>query len=83
MWTGDNTADWGHLRISIPMCLSLSVTGISHIGADIGGFFGNPNDELLSRWYQVCTISFILRLTKSEIEKYTYLCHSLSKNSNN
>jgi alpha 1,3-glucosidase len=27
VWTGDNLADWSHLKISIPMCLSLSVTG--------------------------------------------------------
>ena len=23
------------------------------VGADIGGFFGNPEPELLVRWYQV------------------------------
>ena len=23
IWTGDNTAEWGHLEASIPMCLSL------------------------------------------------------------
>ncbi|KAK3885252.1 hypothetical protein Pcinc_010526 [Petrolisthes cinctipes] len=52
VWTGDNTADWGHLRITEPMLLSLSVTGITHVGADVGGFFGNPDTLLLSRWYQ-------------------------------
>lgn len=52
VWTGDNTAEWGHLRISEPMLLSLSVTGITHVGADVGGFFGNPDAHLLSRWYQ-------------------------------
>lgn len=34
------------------MCLSLSVAGISFCGADIGGFFGNPEAELFERWYQ-------------------------------
>lgn len=29
VWTGDNAADWGHLEASVPMCLSLSVSGIS------------------------------------------------------
>ncbi|VDP78408.1 unnamed protein product [Echinostoma caproni] len=52
VWTGDNTADWGHLRMSIPMSLSLSISGIILTGADVGGFFGNPDNELLTRWYQ-------------------------------
>ncbi|MRT52194.1 alpha-glucosidase, partial [Xylella fastidiosa subsp. multiplex] len=27
VWTGDNTAEWDHLKISIPMCLSLALVG--------------------------------------------------------
>ncbi len=23
------------------------------VGADVGGFFGNPDPELLTRWYQL------------------------------
>ena len=53
MWTGDNAADWGHLRMSIPMLLSMGVAGLQFVGADIGGFFKNPDPELLVRWYQV------------------------------
>ncbi|CAJ0584774.1 unnamed protein product, partial [Mesorhabditis spiculigera] len=52
IWTGDNTADWGHLRYSAPMLLSLSVSGVPFVGADVGGFFGNPDEQLLLRWYQ-------------------------------
>ncbi|KAG9457079.1 hypothetical protein H6P81_001587 [Aristolochia fimbriata] len=53
VWTGDNTADWDHLKASVPMVLSLGLTGISFSGADVGGFFGNPDPELLVRWYQL------------------------------
>ena len=53
VWTGDNAAQWSHLKISVPMLLSLSVTGIGFIGADVGGFFSNPDAKLLLRWYQV------------------------------
>ena len=53
IWTGDNTADWGHLAVSVPMLLALGVTGLPFSGADVGGFFGNPDAELLTRWYQV------------------------------
>uniref|UniRef100_A0A8C5MH12 Glucosidase alpha, neutral C n=1 Tax=Leptobrachium leishanense TaxID=445787 RepID=A0A8C5MH12_9ANUR len=52
VWTGDNKAEWDYLKISIPMLVTLSVTGISFCGADVGGFVGNPEPELLVRWYQ-------------------------------
>ncbi|KAK2445095.1 Glycosyl hydrolase family 31 protein [Trifolium repens] len=53
IWTGDNSADWDHLRVSVPMVLTLGLTGMSFSGADVGGFFGNPEPELLVRWYQL------------------------------
>lgn len=53
IWTGDNTAEWEHLRVSVPMVLSMGLTGIIFSGADVGGFFGNPEPELLVRWYQL------------------------------
>lgn len=53
VWTGDNTAEWEQLRVSVPMILTLGLTGMSFSGADVGGFFGNPDTELLVRWYQL------------------------------
>lgn len=53
IWTGDNSAEWGHLQASVPMLLSLGVAGLPFSGADVGGFFGNPDAELLTRWYQL------------------------------
>jgi alpha 1,3-glucosidase len=52
VWTGDNKADWAHLAAATPMLLSLGVAGIVFSGADVGGFFGDPEPELLARWYQ-------------------------------
>eukprot|EP00667_Euglena_gracilis_P002275 EG_transcript_2275 len=52
-WTGDNRAEWGYLAASVPMLLSLSVAGMPFVGADVGGFFDNPEPELLVRWYQL------------------------------
>ncbi|KOB72666.1 Glucosidase II alpha-subunit [Operophtera brumata] len=52
VWTGDNSAEWGHLAVTVPMCLSLSAAGISFCGADVGGFFKYPEHELMTRWYQ-------------------------------
>ena len=53
IWTGDNTGEWAHLKIAVPMLLSLNIAGITFSGADVGGFFKNPDSELLTRWYQV------------------------------
>lgn len=52
MWTGDNTADWEHLRISLPMLMSINIAGLSFAGADVGGFFRDTDAELFVRWYQ-------------------------------
>lgn len=52
MWTGDNTAQWGHLKIAAPMLLSINLAGLSFAGSDVGGFFGEPGAELFTRWYQ-------------------------------
>lgn len=34
VWTGDNAAEWDHLKISIPMCLSLGLVGMSFCGGE-------------------------------------------------
>ncbi|CAG8642958.1 19024_t:CDS:10, partial [Racocetra persica] len=52
IWTGDNFAKWDHLAISTPMLLTIGISGLPFSGADVGGFFGNPEPELLVRWYQ-------------------------------
>lgn len=52
IWTGDNAAQWSHLEIATPMLLSLNVAALSFVGADVGGFFGNPDAELFTRWMQ-------------------------------
>ncbi|KAF9915500.1 hypothetical protein BX616_006019 [Lobosporangium transversale] len=52
IWTGDNMATWEHLEVASPMLLTIGLSGIPFSGADVGGFFGNPDAELLTRWYQ-------------------------------
>ncbi|KAL0955609.1 hypothetical protein HGRIS_001845 [Hohenbuehelia grisea] len=53
MWTGDNMGSWELMDVGIKMVLSNSIAGMSFVGADVGGFFGNPDPEMLVRWYQV------------------------------
>ncbi|MEZ0370182.1 MAG: glycoside hydrolase family 31 protein [Candidatus Sericytochromatia bacterium] len=50
VWTGDNASYWEHLEMSIPMLLNLGLSGVPFIGADIGGFSGDCDGELLSAW---------------------------------
>lgn len=53
VWTGDNQANWQHLRGSVAMLQMHSMSGIVFIGADVGGFFDDPSEELHVRWFQL------------------------------
>jgi alpha-glucosidase len=61
VWTGDNVASWEHLKIGIVQCQRLSVSGISFCGTDIGGFSGEPDGELFTRWIQIGVFSPFMR----------------------
>jgi len=61
IWTGDNAARWDHLQAAAPMLLSISVCGLSFAGADAGGFFGNPDAELMTRWIQAAAYTPFFR----------------------
>jgi alpha-glucosidase len=49
-WTGDNSSWWEHLWMSMPQLQNLGLSGIAWAGVDVGGFFGDCDGELLSRW---------------------------------
>ncbi|KAF8963588.1 alpha glucosidase [Flammula alnicola] len=53
MWTGDNLGTWEHMAVGVKMVLANGLGGLSFAGSDVGGFFGNPEPEMLVRWYQV------------------------------
>ncbi len=50
IWTGDNESNWEHLAQSIPMLCNLGLSGMPFCGADVGGFSGDADGELLARW---------------------------------
>lgn len=52
-WTGDNRSSFDHLKLSIPMSLSLGLSGQPFSGPDIGGFGGSYTGELLGQWMAV------------------------------
>ena len=41
-WTGDNSATWNHIGMSVPHIMNLGLSGYSLVGDDIGGFAGSP-----------------------------------------
>ncbi|WP_231862245.1 TIM-barrel domain-containing protein [Rufibacter sp. DG15C] len=53
VWTGDNIASWEHLWLANIQCQRLSISGISFVGSDIGGFIETPDGELYIRWLQL------------------------------
>ena len=52
-WTGDNVASWEHLWIANVQAQRLAMSGFSFAGSDIGGFAGQPQGELFTRWIQL------------------------------
>lgn len=61
VWTGDNVSEWDHLWLASVQCQRLSVSGISFAGSDIGGFIGEPDGELYTRWIQLATFHPLMR----------------------
>ncbi|HWP45408.1 MAG TPA: glycoside hydrolase family 31 protein [Blastocatellia bacterium] len=71
MWTGDNNSTWDALALSLPMFQTLGLSGQPFVGADVGGFIGRSNGELLTRWYQVGFLTPFLRNHKT-IDHYDH-----------
>ncbi|MBS3765775.1 alpha-glucosidase [Candidatus Bipolaricaulota bacterium] len=55
-WTGDNSSTWEHMKMSIYMALNLGLSGVPFVGPDIGGFSGDVESELLTRWIQLGSV---------------------------
>ena len=51
-WLGDNASRWDHLPMGLSMSLGLGLSGQPFIGADIGGFCEEAQEELYLRWMQ-------------------------------
>jgi alpha-glucosidase len=76
VWTGDNQSLWEHLEMSLPMLCNLGLSGVSFVGADIGGFAGNATAELFARWMQVGMLYPLMRghsaLTTAQHEPWVF-----------
>ncbi len=50
MWTGDNGASYDHMKLSVPMSLTLGLSGQPFNGPDIGGFANETAPDLWGHW---------------------------------
>ena len=69
VWSGDTVSSWEYLSKQLPASLSLSLSGISAVTFDIGGFSNGINDidnpefqELVIRWFQLGTFMPLMRM---------------------
>lgn len=61
VWTGDNTAKSDHLLLANLLNSQMGLSGIPFTGADIGGFIGDGNKDLYTRWIQSGVFSAFVR----------------------
>ena len=60
-WTGDNSATREHLALSIAQLANLGVSGYAFAGADVGGFVGCPDADLLAEWTEFAAFTPFFR----------------------
>jgi alpha-glucosidase len=60
-WTGDNSATWDHLKLSVHQLINLGLSGFAYSAADVGGFTGGPSPDLLTRWFEIGAFTPVFR----------------------
>ena len=56
-WSGDNETAWKTLRYNLTQGLNMSLSGLTNIGHDVGGFHGpSPGPELFCRFVEFCAL---------------------------
>lgn len=61
-WSGDIESNWYDLSRQVSYLLNASLLGFPYVSLDIGGFLGQPDDELYTRYLQLGTFFPITRL---------------------
>jgi alpha-glucosidase len=61
IWTGDNQSHDEHMFLGVRLLNSMGLSGISFAGMDIGGFGGNPTQNLYTRWMQIGSLMPMFR----------------------
>jgi len=61
VWTGDNVSYDEHMLLGVRLVNSMGLTGIAFAGYDAGGFVGDANTKLFSRWISIASLSPFFR----------------------
>lgn len=61
VWTGDNVSYDEHMLLGVRIVNSMGLTGIPFAGYDAGGFVGDANTKLFSRWISIAALSPFFR----------------------
>lgn len=75
VWTGDVNPSWDDLRNTPGLLLNWGLAGAPYVTCDIGGFTGDTNGLLLTRWLQVGAFMPTMRVhsTKSATPHFPWL----------
>jgi alpha-glucosidase len=76
VWTGDNTSSDEHMLAGVRLVNAMGLAGIANAGYDIGGFAGECNATLFSRWIAIGAFSPFFRshamVNSRDSEPWTY-----------
>lgn len=76
VWTGDNVAYDEHMLLGIRLVNSLGLSGVPFAGYDVGGFVGNADTRLFTRWLSIGSFSPFFRghtmINTRDSEPWTY-----------
>lgn len=61
VWTGDNVSYDEHMLLGVRLVNSLGLTGVAFAGYDAGGFVGEANTKLFTRWISIAALSPFFR----------------------
>lgn len=62
VWLGDTKSAWDRLRLMPTMFQGMSLSGVSFIGSDVGGFIpGAVSPEMYARWFELGAFSPFFR----------------------
>lgn len=68
-FSGDAQSNWELLAFEVKLTAASGNAGCAYWAHDVGGFRGEPNEELTTRWSQFCALSAALRVHSTKDPK--------------